>query len=196
MDGQTTGRQINKRCNDIEMKELLASYLASPTLDKFMSLRDAVMGSDGFNPYSSEMDDNQQLLDSDEHEKILGFVSENLWPNHLLSPRAHLHMAHACIKLGKEDQAELEGLMYERLLQGIELTGTGTKEEPFLVTRTSDEYDYLREHRLTLNSQGLIEIDDREFDVMSTKEQGDIWFDITDIKYLLKKMLDNTNNAL
>ena len=96
-------------------------------------------------------------------------------------------MAHAYYRLGMMDEFDSEVLISERLMDGIELTGDGSKERPFLVTRISDEFDNIRIHKLNMASQILIDIDDRECDVIETRENTTVWFDITEIK----KILDN-----
>jgi hypothetical protein len=167
------------------MMEKYINYLQSPTFDNFVSLRDDVISTVGFNPYSSELDDTNTRMEDDDYEGLIQNTMENLLPNHLISPGAHLNLAFAYHKLGQKDAADMEMFIKDLLLQGISQSGDGTETKPYLVSRMSDERDYLFEHDLTLVSQALIERNGRDYDVITTKEREDIWFDITDIKRIL-----------
>ena len=64
--------------------------------------------------------------------------------------------------------------------EGILATGDGTKEKPYLVTRTSDEYDILQYLDKQFGGQALVSDGDRNFDVMTCSDGTELWFDITD----------------
>lgn len=169
------------------MKKLFFDYIAAPDLEGFLKLREAVLSHDEFDPYSSELDEVDNLVAREEFERVVEVISSNLIPNHFLSPGAHLKLGFSHHKLGNRDRADAVKMISSALLHGIELTGDGSKEAPFLVTRTSDEYDYLFAHQLPLEGQSLQEKGDRNFDVMTVTGHQPIWFDVTDIYAILGK---------
>jgi len=65
-------------------------------------------------------------------------------------------------------------------VQGILSTGDGTKQHPYVVTRTSDEYDVLQFLGKELESQSLLEEEDRQYDLLRCKDGSEMWFDVTD----------------
>ena len=75
------------------------------------------------------------------------------------------------------EEFDFEVLISERLIEGIELMGDGSKEKPFLVTRISNVYDYLRKYKLSIASRNLIDLDNRECDVIETEENTTVWLD-------------------
>ena len=169
------------------MKEKFITYLQTPTLENFLSVREALLKTDKFNPYSDELDDVPARLESGDFKSVVEKIHRHLWPNHLLSPGAHFHLSFACHKLGQEQEAQAEYFIYGSLMRGIEQTGDGTPDKPFLVSRTSDEYDYLFAHRLSFAGQALMMKNGREFDVMSVEGRDSIWFDITEIKHIMER---------
>jgi hypothetical protein len=171
------------------MRAQFFTYLEHPSLDSFMGLREAVLSAEGFDPYSCDLDDINALMESDQWEEVVATITKNLFPNHLLSPSAHLSLGFAYHKLGREKESGFEQLVYSALVDGIKSTGDGTAEQPYLVTRTSDEYDLLMVEDLRPTQQSLIHRDGREFDMMTLEDGREVWFDITEIKAILSRNL-------
>ncbi|WP_395739895.1 DUF4919 domain-containing protein [Prosthecobacter sp.] len=168
------------------MREQLFNYLENPSLDSFMGLRQAALSAEGFDPYSAALDGVSALMQEDRWEEVVEVISKNLFPNHLLSPSAHMYLGFAYHKLGREKESGFEQLMYSALLDGIKSTGEGTQEQPYFVTRTSDEYDLLMAEDMKPTQQALIKKDGRAFDAMTLEDGRQVWFDITEIMDLLK----------
>ncbi|WP_395753826.1 DUF4919 domain-containing protein [Prosthecobacter sp.] len=171
------------------MREHLFTYLEQPSLETFMALRQAALSSEGFDPYSSELDGISALMEAGSWEQVIETISKSLFPNHLLSPGAHMSLGFAYHKLGREKESRFEQVVYTALLDGIKSTGAGTEEQPYHVTRTSDEYDLLMVEELRPTQQALIKKDGRAYDVMTTESGQKVWFDITEIMTLLDRRL-------
>ena len=111
-------------------------------------------------------------------------------PNLLLSPRAHLCAAMIAESEGDEERRRMEGAVAYACVQGILSTGDGTKQRPYVVTRTSDEYDVLQFLGKELESQSLLEEEDRHYDQLRCKDGSEMWFDVTDPLGRLGNQLD------
>ncbi len=173
------------------MRENLIAYLQQPDLDNYLALRTAVMSHEDFNPYSMDLDKLDALMDTGDFQGAVDKIQSVMMPSYLLNPGTHLYLGFASHKLGNEESAELESMIYALLLKGMELTGDGSHEKPMLVSRTSDEYDYLSAHNLTFKGQALIEKDGKNYDVLTTEERGDVWFDITEVMGCLKRQMNH-----
>src|SRR4051812_37055286 len=110
------------------MREQFMKFIEHPALESFMDVRRALLATDAFDPYSSELDDIQTLMAAGQWEEIVATVSKNLFPNHLLSPGAHLTLGFAHHKLGREQEAAMEQMISSGLIDGIKSTGDGTPE--------------------------------------------------------------------
>ena len=95
-------------------------------------------------------------------------------------------MSFVAKKMGNEMAEKLEGFLASAFCQGIIETGDGTKESPYLVTRTSDEYDVLAFLQLEFAGQSLLESEGRAFDLVKCNDGTEIWFDISDCYKKLK----------
>ena len=101
-------------------------------------------------------------------------------PNLLLSPRAHMVFAFIADKTGDEKTAEVEQLVAAACCEGILATGDGTKANPYLVVRTSDERDVMHYLDRQFKQQSLVEDGDRHLDLIECEDGSEMWFDITD----------------
>ena len=171
------------------MREKLIDYARNPTPENFSDLREALFAQQEFDPYSSELDKVPELMNAGEFQAVVDLVRDNIFPNHFLSPGAHLNVAFACDKLGRSQEAEMEQAIAVLLLQGIAQTGDGSEEKPFKVTRVSDEYDFLFAHQLSMKSQALLERDSRSFDRLTLENGDELWFEITEIQDVLRSKL-------
>jgi hypothetical protein len=171
------------------MREQFVEFLREPTLERFNGLRDIVLMTDGFDPYSTELDTVTAMMQAGDFEGVIRLINGCLWPSYFLSPSAHMNLAFAHHKTGDEQNAEMEHYIWSALLRGIELTGDGTAASPYIVLRTSDEYDMLEARELVFKGQALVSKDDRHFDVITVEDHDDVWFDITDAMRCLNSPL-------
>jgi hypothetical protein len=173
------------------MQTVLLTYLKDPTLANFLALRSAHLAQEGLNPYSGKLIPVSKHLAEGKYREAAELISKHLIPDYLLSPGTHLEFAVAQKGMGLPEKAEFERFLAQQLVLGIEMTGQGAEARPFLVTRTSDEYDLLIYRKQTPAMQTVVESGRRRLDRIET-ESGDVfWFDITEIHALI----DHTRRA-
>lgn len=69
-------------------------------------------------------------------------------------------------------------------------TGDGSKDQPYLVLRTSDEYDVLEHLDKKVKQQSLTGNGEKRFDVLECEDGSEYWFDVTDALNSLTKSDD------
>lgn len=161
------------------MKDTFLEYLQKPTLAKFLAVRKLVLEHPTYEPYSEELEDLDELVDAEDYEGLLMRLPGVL-PNLMLSPRLHLMLAYTHRRLGDSQSADMESAVARACIEGILMTGRGNAKEPWLVLRTSDEYDVLMFIDKRMEQQELIEREGRALDHLTCADGKELWFDITD----------------
>ena len=169
------------------MKKTLSDFLSNPTKENFSSLQKEIFEDPNYNPYSSDVNKIQDFYDDDELEKAVEYESINT----LLSPRAHLFKSYALREMNMHERAQSEKAFALKILKGISLTGDGTEEKPYIVTRISDERDMLDYFEEEYQGQGLISHEDRTLDLMICQSGRKIYFDITRPFLRLSELMDS-----
>jgi len=169
------------------MQQALLSYLKNTNLANFLALRSAHLAQKGLNPYSVKLVPVAQHLAAGKFREAADLISQNLIPDYLLSAGTHLELAVAQKGLGCPEKAEFERFLAEKLVIGIEMTGQGGEARPYLVTRTSDEYDFLIYRKLSPLIQAQVERGGRRLDRIETQSGESLWFDITEIHELTQR---------
>ena len=169
------------------MQKVLLAYLKSPALANFLALRSAYLAQEGLNPYSGKLIPVGEHLAAGEYWEASTLISKHLIPDYLMSAGAHLELAIAQRGLGFPEKADFERFLAQQLVLGIEMTGEGVEARPFLVTRTSDEYDLLIYRKQTPSMQSLVESGGRRLDRIETESGEVFWFDITEIHALMQR---------
>ncbi|MGE0433427.1 MAG: DUF4919 domain-containing protein [Planctomycetota bacterium] len=162
------------------MFDQFAEFVDEPTRQNFMALRRMLIKHESYRPYSNPLAPLQQAADSEDWEGLLQAVPSAM-PGMLLSARLHMLASIAHEKLGHEEDAMMEKMLYQRCLEGIRLTGQGTEEQPWLVLRVSDEYDVLFATGRTLERQSLVSSGERKLDHLVCTDGSEVWFDVTDM---------------
>ncbi|RBP35535.1 uncharacterized protein DUF4919 [Roseimicrobium gellanilyticum] len=180
-----------------DLKKLFVEFLQAPTQENFLNVRNAVLADAQFDPYTDAIDGVPKMMEAGELEQALEVMKHALFPHLVLSPGAHLNIAFVLHKLGREKDAAFEHHISQMLQKAIEETGDGTEARPYLVTRTSDEYDYLFAHELEAKTQALAKSPDgkHEYDVLTTTTGQQIWFDVTDISRVLARRMERAGEA-
>lgn len=169
------------------MKEQFINFIKNPTKESFLELRTFIINHDDYEPYSEDIKNINNLLLQNNFREVAQYASVNI----ILSPRAHMYKSFAYRKLNDEKGAEIESTIGQTILEGIHLTGNGTLEKPYLVTRIDDERDFLTYLEEVFASQALINDDEKSYDCITTASGKNIYFDITDC---FKKMTFQFSN--
>ena len=172
------------------MNEQLAEFIMSPSRELYLELRDVVIASEFYAPYSDEFETAVRLFEEENFDDARETI-QNGMPNLILSPRAHHLLSYLHFKAGDKKTAQFEFAFSEACLKGILATGDGSIEKPYLVTRTSDEYDVLEHLGKELTRQALAESEDRRLDVMTCRDGATLSFDITDAYDQLSQSFDD-----
>lgn len=161
------------------MRELLVRYLEEQTPESFLALRQSVLASPDYNPYSDELLEASELLDQGKFEGARERLHSMLgtW---VLTPRVHFMLAFAHQKVGDRESAEMEEAIGALLLQGILSTGDGSEGAPYLVSRVADEYDALEYLDRPSRGQSLVGKEERRLDRHQCEDGSCVWFDVTD----------------
>lgn len=161
------------------MSDPFTDFLHEPSLESFLLVRNHVLHSPDYDAYSTDLNELDALIEGEEYDKALERFPEVL-PNLLLSPRLHLMMAYVRRQQGDSAGAEAEGAIAHLCANGILMTGEGTKDKPWLVLRTSDEYDVLMFIDKKMTRQALIGHNSRKLDRLDCEDGTQAWFDVTD----------------
>jgi len=162
------------------MERQLVAFVEQPCRATYLAARDAVLAASPLPLRSADIADLDQLLDEDEHERLLDRL-DTLPPSKVLSPRIHFLAAEAAAALGNSADIELERSLFVLTLQGLLATGDGTAGNPYVVCHASDEYDVLTALGREAAAQSLVESDGRLCDVLRCSDGREVWFDVTDL---------------
>ncbi|MBK8208310.1 MAG: DUF4919 domain-containing protein [Planctomycetes bacterium] len=170
------------------MPEPFFEFLREPNRESFLAARRAVLEDPSYQPYSTELEELDALIEQEDYQGVLDRMPE-LVPNLVLSPRLHLMLAYTQRRLGNTDSADMEGAIARTCADGILMTGDGTAEKPWLVLRTSDEYDVLMFIDKKMETQALIRRDGKALDRLACEDGSEVWFDVSDAMNALNKQL-------
>jgi len=171
------------------MREEFVQFVESPGRETYLAFREKIIASDAYQPYSDELNTAGELYEQGKVKEAQEALQEAM-PNLMLSARAHQLLGFLNHKLGDEQAAEAEMMMASACIAGILETGDGSENNPYLVVRTSDEYDVIECMEKDVERQSLIEKDDKRFDVLRCTDGSEYWFDITDPYNQISKMFD------
>lgn len=163
----------------MDVDQLFASFMESRNDETFLALRQQIIASDAYQPYSDEFTTAEQLIDLyslDEAREAL----EDTMPNLLLSPRAHRLLAEIDLEAGDVQSADRERMMAAACVEGVLATGDGSEQQPYLILRTSDEYDVLAHLGKRSEMQSLVLKEEKHLDLITCSDGSEVWFDITD----------------
>ena len=178
---------ISRPVTERPMRDAFLAFLEDPSPERFRDLRGRVVRHPDYNPYGGDLDRLEEAYDAGLYAEV-GERFAGSTVNLLMSPRAHMVLSLAARNLGNEEGFEAEKFISFRCLDGILGTGDGTRSHPYAITRLSDEYDVLMMLDRTLEQQQLIHGDDgRSYDVLTSTDGSEYWFDITDVFAALEK---------
>jgi hypothetical protein len=156
----------------------LFDFVENPTGARYLEMLAELAAGPDYHPYGRQIEQIQGLLDAEEYEKA--FQACQLSRGTLqLSPEVHMLAGYAARKQGDEELFNMERAITAACVRGILDTGDGTKEKPYVVSVTGDEYFILHVLDKKFGSQALIQDGARHLDLIKTAEGDEIYFDIT-----------------
>jgi len=160
------------------LRDAFLKLIESPTQENYLRIRQMILDDETYQPYSQDLSDIGDLVEKGEYQKAQDTLAAGM-PNLLLSPRAHIFLSIIARESGSEDGSKMEGHVACACADGIMATGDGSEEKPYIVVRTSDEYDLLEYLDLEMQGQRLTHKDAKHYDVLTPKDGKEVWFDIT-----------------
>ena len=161
------------------LMSLFEAFLAEPTAERFLALRDVVSALPDYEPYGPWLSDAWELFDAGRFEAARDYL-QSLMPNWLLSPRAHALLSFAHSKAGHSAKAKAEMWVSAQLLESILSTGDGSEERPYLVLQTADEYHVLEHLGKTAQQQSLVPKGESLcYDKQACADGDVVWFDVS-----------------
>jgi len=151
-------------------------FVANPDKEHFLRSRSIVITDSEYDPYSDDLSNLGKLLDEGKFDEVSTYNNVNV----LLSPRAHLYKAYAFNKKGMQAEEKAESILASQILENITLTGNGSKELPYIITRIDDEKDVLAYIEEQFMMQALVKDNGRFYDLLTTQNGKKVYFDITD----------------
>ena len=161
------------------MKEAFKNFIDAPSRESYLYVRALVISSEEYQPYSDEFEAVEKLYEQEKVTEALETLRSAM-PNLLLSPQAHFLASFLHSKTGNEQFAKTEMMISAACTQGILSTGDGTADQPYIVMRTTDEYDILKQFDKELETQSLTQVDGKHIDHMRCTDNSEYWFDISD----------------
>ena len=170
------------------MHKETVQFIQSPNKETYVALREKVIASDDFDPYSREIETAGELFDQQKINEA-GDILREAMPNLILSAFAHQFLGLIFHKLGDEEGADMEIIIGDACIEGILATGDGSESAPYLILRTTDEGDILKHFGKEGRLRSLVQKDGKYFDVLQCTDDSEYWFDVTDAHRWLSKSL-------
>ena len=171
------------------MQEIFVAFLSNPTLDTFLAVRDLVVNAANYDGYSQDLRKMEEAYQQKRFADVKNTFAQ-AQPNLLISPGAHLLLSFTLRDESNAKASDMERFVCYRCVEGIKLTGDGTQEKPYLVLRTSDEYDMLSALGKQFASQHLIHDEGRSFDKITCADESEVWFDITEMMAAMARRMN------
>ncbi len=176
------------------VKTAFFNYTENQSPESFLSFRDAVAASPDYSPYSDYKETVYDFLENEKFGEAEEYLT-SVMPGWFFNPGIHKLMSFVLHKLGKEKEAQIEFQLAMLLLEGILSTGDGSRNRPYLVLSTDDEYDVIEYFEKKITSQSLVKEGNRQCDLMKCDDNARIYFDITVPYSNLEKQLNFDENA-
>lgn len=175
------------------MNDNFFDFVKTPDRELFMRSRAQLVQRPEYYAYSDDLKKIDALLDEGKFDEALEHRNYNL----ILSPRAQMLYAFAYAQKGMEKEENAAATIGSIIMENILLTGNGSKEQPYFVTRIDDERDVLMALGEQFASQALLKDENRFLDCITTAAGTKIYFDITDCyasmaKFSLDDFLETT----
>ncbi len=164
----------------LTIEESFDQFVAEPTPERWLELRERVLASDEFDPYGSAWRRVDALIASDRFAEARDLAC-SLEPWACLSPRWHFWMGVTAWELGDPLVAAQHREWLQVCLQALLDSGAGRPDAPYLVLYTSDAYDVLQALGEIPAGQQLVESQNGTRDVLMAESGEAYWFDVADL---------------
>lgn len=165
----------------LTIDESFMRYVAEPSADLLLSLRQQIFARADYLPYSPIWQQLDQMVSQGQFTQLLD-VAPTLKDWAFLSPRWHFWQGVAALETGDAAEAGYRRQVMQACLKGLLESGDGTDDQPYLVTYPTDAYDLLRVLGEVSESQELMERPDgRWCDVMTAASGEQYWFDVSEM---------------
>ncbi|MBT9457366.1 MAG: hypothetical protein IV097_12170 [Burkholderiaceae bacterium] len=159
------------------MADAFSDFLATPSGETFLRLREDVLASPAYDFQSDELESLSELVEAGQFDAAADQFSA-LMPAWLLSPRAHLLAGRAAAQSGDADRAQLERDFAQACLRGLRQSGDGSAARPYRVSHVADEYDLLESLGRSFASQRQVSASEGVFDLITCTDGSELWFEI------------------
>lgn len=160
------------------MRDAFAAFVAAPTRENHLRIYRLVVEHPSYAPYSSDVSALEQLYAQQRFGDVVARLPE-LLPNCLLNPDVHMLTSLAYKHLGDAARAHAEGHVAMMCLAGIQASGDGSREAPYLVTRTEDEYALLEHLGKRRAAQALVHDGERQLERLECTDGTVVFCDVT-----------------
>jgi hypothetical protein len=160
------------------MPRTFETFVADPSRENYLLAREALLAPSFRSLDAAQLDALVLLADAGD---IAGLTSalEALPPIAALVPRVHYYAALAAEARRDEEDLELERMLLVICLRALLMTGDGSRESPYVISASSDEYDLLEALELSPVSQSLVHRRGAACDVIACDDGSEIWFDVS-----------------
>ena len=174
----TRSRRENMRALTIE--ESFGQFVEEPTPDTWNCLRERIICSAAYDPYSASWHRLDLLIGSGCFEEA-SRLAKSLEAWACLSPRWHYWMGVSALECGDPLLAAGHRAWLGICLDAILQSGDGTPESPFRVLYSTDAYDVLQVLGEVAEGQQLLEDERGCRDVLTAKSGQTYWFDVAEM---------------
>lgn len=159
----------------MHFRDAVADFLESPSPANLNTLRIAIQECPSYTPTPAFFRDALRYAAAGRHSAVIETVAERM-PGAFLSPSAHSLLASALTALGDVEEARREQALARMATVCIARSGTGTREQPWVVLRVPDEYDFLRWRGLRPVEQKMVLQEGRPLDVITCDDGSEACF--------------------
>ncbi len=160
------------------MLEEFIKFIQTPNRNNYLACHKKIVSSDEYEPYSEEVDNAGRLYEQQKVEKAIEILKTAMG-NLMLSSSAHQLLSFLFHKLGDKESAEFEWMAGQACILGILSTGDGSENNPYVVVRTSDEYDVIKHFEKESAHQSLIQNGNKHLDLIKCTDGSEYYFDIS-----------------
>ncbi|MCA0354785.1 MAG: DUF4919 domain-containing protein [Chloroflexi bacterium] len=162
------------------LNDVAYQYWSQPSREHFMALREAVMASANYSPNISPNEVASAAFTKGDYPTVIRQL-RSLLPGALLSPGLHNLLATAYNELGDKENTLREATMAKTVMDGILMTGDGSREQPYYVLSIQDEYDVLGFLGKQSQRQTLVHDQDQNLDLHICEDQSWVWFEVSSL---------------